>query len=167
MSTKLIYTAHAIDPELVLSNNMPHILGNDAPLHISALVQRVFHRSILRMQENLTKSIVSSLNNYTKSGRLEFDEQEAVNLKVETEICKTIMQNTLSYEDYKLLEPDTIRSVLSDLLHITRKQVMVHFANVFNNLQSELARAQTKNAQATASCIMTFIDTVNFDKEIN
>lgn len=167
MSIKTIYTPHAIDPELVLSDNMPHYIGEHAPAHVSALIQRVFHRSILRMQENLTRSIIESLNNYTQSGKIEFCEERAVDLETEITRCKIIMQNTLPAGEYKLLEPGAIRSVLSDLLKITRRQVMVHFANTFNNLQKELAKAQTSNATATASCIMTFIDMVSFDKELN
>jgi hypothetical protein len=167
MPIKLIYSSHALDPEKVLSENISYMVGQLAPQPVHSLVQRVFHKSILRIQESLTTSMVESLNNYTKSGELTINELTAIDLEGEIARCRILMEHTLPPGDFAIMAPDSIRAVIKDLLHITRRQIMHHFANTFNSLQSEMGVAQIKNANSTAGCIMTFIDSVSFDRELN
>lgn len=168
MGIKLFYSSHAIDPELVESDKLPFFMGAVVPDHFAFIVQKVYLASIVRMQQALTESMVRSLNAYTQTGVFKFEEKEVVDLKGEIDRCRLIMQHTLREEDYALLERDSIRAVLEDLLVIVRKQVMSCFTQTFNGMTDAIADSMQNHANVTSQCILTFANVLSKNKrEIN
>lgn len=168
MSEKVFYSSYAVDPERVEHDNLPFYMGAMVPDRIAMIVQKVYLASIVRMQEALTASMVRSLNEYTKNGIFKFSETEAVDLKGEIDRCRLIMQHALPEFEYSLLESDSIRAVLEDLLVIVRKQVMGCFANTFNSINDDVGVVMRDNAHVTSQCILTFANVLTKNKrEIN
>lgn len=165
---KAVYSSHALDPmQVIEGTEMPFYVGATAPEHIALLIQRVYHKSIVRMHRSLTLAMVASLNKYSQSGKFEYDEEKAIDLEGEITRCGLIMQHSLPPEEYEILAPESIRVVLIDLLFMTRREIMNTFAQTFNIMGDDMAKSHAENAETMAKCIMTFANLMPVDTRMN
>lgn len=164
MSIKVIYSSHAVDPERIENDNLPFFMGAIVSDHFAKVIQKVYHASIVRMQQALTESMVESLNQYSETGVFKFEEFQAVDLKGEIDRCCLIMKHALQPTEYAMLEQDSIRAVIEDLVVIVRKQVMGCFANTFNSINDDVGAAMRDNADITSQCILTFANVLTKNK---
>lgn len=168
MAIRIFYSSHSVDPLKLRDEKTASVyMSQVAPQSVQRIVQSVYNKSVLRMQQALVLGVVNSLNTYTSSGQLEFDEKKIIDFEGEVQRFLMILEHTLPPEHFKLFERDSVRATMCELLTQVRRSVTGSFSSTFNSLAEAFGEGMYADANLASACIVTFLNRVPDDTQVN